>query len=62
MQVWEYSKPADDRFFEHIIIPNFLNENYAEDIYNKFPTDFETDNWHKYMNPIEVKYANDYKR
>lgn len=46
--------------YEHIIIPNFLNENYAEDIYNKFPTDFETDNWHKYMNPIEVKYANDY--
>jgi Rps23 Pro-64 3,4-dihydroxylase Tpa1-like proline 4-hydroxylase len=43
--------------FEHIIIPNFLNEKYANEIANKFPLDF--DNWHKYHNPIEVKYAND---
>ena len=43
--------------FEHIIIPNFLNEEYAEKIFNVFPKDFDT--WHKYYNPIEIKYAND---
>ena len=43
--------------FEHIKINNFLEEDYAEEIYKNFPTDFE--NWHKYWNPIEVKYAND---
>lgn len=43
--------------FEHIKIENFLQEDYAEEIYKNFPTDFE--NWHKYWNPIEVKYAND---
>ena len=41
--------------FEHIIIPNFLNSEYAEEIYNKFPNDYT--NWHNYCNPIEVKYA-----
>jgi hypothetical protein len=43
--------------FEHIIIPNFLNSKYAEEIYNKFPNDYTK--WHKYSNPIEVKYAFD---
>lgn len=43
--------------FEHIIIPNFLNAEYANKIYDKFPNDYE--NWHKYYNPIEVKYAYD---
>jgi 3,5-epimerase/4-reductase len=43
--------------FEHVIIPNFLNSEYAEEIYNKFPNDYT--NWHKYCNPIEVKYAFD---
>lgn len=43
--------------FEHIIIHNFLNIEYANLIYDKFPTNF--DNWHKYYNPIEIKYAND---
>ena len=43
--------------FEHIIIPNFLNSEYAEEIYNKFPNDYT--NWHKYCNPIELKYACD---
>lgn len=43
--------------FEHIIIPNFLNDEYAEIISNKFPTDYHK--WHKYYNPIEIKYAND---
>nr|QFG74443.1 MAG: GDP-mannose 4,6 dehydratase [Megaviridae environmental sample] len=43
--------------FEHIRIDNFLKDEYAEEIFKNFPTDFE--NWHKYYNPIEVKYAND---
>lgn len=43
--------------FEHLIIDNFLNIDYANSISNKFPNNFE--NWHKYYNPIEVKYAYD---
>ena len=47
--------------FENIIIPNFLNEEYAEILHNQFNTDnLEDPNiWHKYNNPIEIKYAND---
>lgn len=45
------------RPFEHIIIDNFLQREYAEQVYNSFPTDI--DNWWKYCNPLEVKYAND---
>lgn len=45
--------------FEHIIIPNFLNEEYANLIHNYFPEDIESKKWHKYNNPIEVKYAYD---
>ncbi len=43
--------------FENIIIPNFLNEQYADLLHQQFPHNF-TD-WHKYNNPIEVKYAYD---
>ena len=43
--------------FEHIIIDNFLNEKYANILYNLFPENFE--NWYVYENPIEVKYAYD---
>jgi dTDP-glucose 4,6-dehydratase len=43
--------------FEHIIINNFLNEEYINKIYEEFPTNF--DSWYKYYNPIEIKYAND---
>lgn len=43
--------------FEHIIIPNFLNSEYAEEIYNKLPSNYKS--WHNYCNPIEVKYAFD---
>ena len=43
--------------FEHIRIDNFLNYEYAEELFNNFPMDFE--NWHKYFNPLEIKYAND---
>jgi len=43
--------------FEHIVIDHFLNESYANTLYNQFPEQF--DNWHKYENPIEVKYTYD---
>jgi dTDP-glucose 4,6-dehydratase len=45
--------------FEHIIIPNFLNENYANILHDCFPEDVEQEHWHKYLNPIEVKYTLD---
>lgn len=45
--------------FEHVIIPNFLSEEYANNLYKLFPTDVKDGNWHKYWNPIEVKYAKD---
>lgn len=43
--------------YENIVIDNFLNPSYAEKLYNLFPSHFE--NWYKYENPIEVKYAFD---
>jgi Rps23 Pro-64 3,4-dihydroxylase Tpa1-like proline 4-hydroxylase len=43
--------------FEHVVIDDFLEENYADEIHNKFPDKF--DNWHIYNNPIEVKYTYD---
>ena len=45
--------------FEHIIIPNFLNKDIAEELYTLFPEDIHSERWHKYYNPIEIKYAND---
>jgi Rps23 Pro-64 3,4-dihydroxylase Tpa1-like proline 4-hydroxylase len=43
--------------FEHIVIDNFLNDTYAEDIYQSFPK--KDDTWYTYCNPLEVKYAFD---
>ena len=43
--------------FEHIVIDNFLNETYANELYTLFPEKF--DDWYKYENPIEVKFAYD---
>jgi len=43
--------------YENVVIDNFLNTSYAEKLYELFPDHFE--NWHKYENPIEVKYAFD---
>jgi len=50
-------KFINDDPFNYIKIDNFLNLNYAEKLYNEYPNDFS--NWHKYWNPLEVKYAND---
>ena len=45
--------------FPNIILRNFLDGAYAEMIFNDFPMDIENDKWHKYYNPIEVKFARD---
>ena len=45
--------------FEHVIIPNFLSDEYAQEIYNEFPTDITSGKWYEYNNPIEYKFAND---
>jgi len=43
--------------FEHVVIDNFLNEKYANELHDIYPNNF--DNWYKYENPIEVKYTYD---
>jgi Rps23 Pro-64 3,4-dihydroxylase Tpa1-like proline 4-hydroxylase len=43
--------------FENVVIDNFLEESYAEKLYQLFPSGFEK--WYHYENPIEVKYAFD---
>ena len=43
--------------FEHIVIDDFLNNDYANKLYDHFPEQF--DNWYTYENPIEVKYSYD---
>lgn len=43
--------------YSHIIIDNFLNEEYIDNISLEFPTKY--DDWYKYYNPLEVKYAYD---
>lgn len=44
--------------FEHIVIDNFLDTNYAKTLLEKFPI-VDKKSWHEYMNPIEIKYAFD---
>ena len=43
--------------FESVVIDNFLNKEYAEQLYKVFPENFN--DWYVYENPIEVKYAFD---
>jgi Rps23 Pro-64 3,4-dihydroxylase Tpa1-like proline 4-hydroxylase len=47
--------------YPHIIIPDFLSTDLANQIDTEFPVDInDSAHWHKYNNPIEVKYANDH--
>jgi Rps23 Pro-64 3,4-dihydroxylase Tpa1-like proline 4-hydroxylase len=43
--------------FEHIIINNFLKKDIAEKISDEFPKNLN--DYHKYDNPLEIKYAFD---
>jgi Rps23 Pro-64 3,4-dihydroxylase Tpa1-like proline 4-hydroxylase len=43
--------------FENIVIDDFLDISYAEKLSNLFPSNYNE--WHKYLNPIEVKYTFD---
>ena len=43
--------------FENVVIDDFLEDSYAEKLYELFPTNFKE--WYRYENPIEVKYAFD---
>jgi Rps23 Pro-64 3,4-dihydroxylase Tpa1-like proline 4-hydroxylase len=55
------SKFANAAPYPHIIIPDFLSTELADQIDTEFPVDIDDHTkWHKYNNPIEVKYANDY--
>ena len=51
------SKFQNAKPFGHIVIDNFLRSDVAEKAYKHFPTNY--DDWHKYENPLEVKYAFD---
>jgi len=43
--------------FEHVIIPNFLSQEFIDKIVGSFPKIDKS--WHHYNNPIEVKFAYD---
>lgn len=43
--------------YEHIVIDNFLSEQTAKNLSKGFPSPDKT--WHKYYNPLEVKFALD---
>ena len=54
------TKFIENKPFEHIIIPNFLNVEFANQLFNQFPENIDNNlEWHKYYNPIELKYAKD---
>lgn len=44
--------------FEHVVINNFFSDHVAETLFRVYPT-VDDNVWHKYFNPIEVKYAMD---
>ncbi len=50
--IYKNAKP-----FEYVIIDNFFDDNYANYIYDNFPSPFDDNNWHLYCNPIEHKYS-----
>ncbi len=51
-QEYQRNKP-----FNHVVIDNFLNDKYADEIYDLFQ--ISGVGWHKYFNPLEVKLTFD---
>ena len=50
-QITEYgNKPP----FDHVVIDNFFTQDAAKTLSNDFPS-FDSDTWHGYDNPIEIK-------
>jgi Rps23 Pro-64 3,4-dihydroxylase Tpa1-like proline 4-hydroxylase len=47
----------DAQPFSHVVIDDFFNKKYIEALHEQFPG--IDDSWHKYYNPIEIKYAKD---
>jgi Rps23 Pro-64 3,4-dihydroxylase Tpa1-like proline 4-hydroxylase len=44
--------------FEHVVIPNFFEESFANAVFAEFPNPHESClNWKHYDNPIEQKYS-----
>ena len=57
-KIYELKKKFKNAYpFGYVKIDNFLDSDYAELLFKKFPTNYEK--WHKYHNPIEVKCAYD---
>ena len=50
-QISQYGKNPP---FDHVVIDNFFNTEFALELACEFPT-YESDTWHGYDNPIEVK-------
>ena len=51
-KIYQNNKP-----FNYVVIDNFLKEEYCKDISDGIPSDLNK--YHKYYNPLEVKYAYD---
>lgn len=43
--------------FEHVVIDNFWNEEFAKELATEFPNPSDDEKWNLYKNPIEHKYA-----
>ncbi len=50
-QLGDYGKNPP---FDHVVIDDFFTEEYAKRLSDEFP-DFDSDVWHGYNNPIEIK-------
>ena len=48
---------SESLFGGHVVIEQFLKEEIVDELYKEFPMDLER--YHKYRNPLEVKYAFD---
>ena len=49
-----FSTFKNSKPFEHCYVDNFFNDNIAKNLEEEFPV-YESDVWHGYNNPLEVK-------